>query len=29
MTSFLRCNKQKEKAHREMHFYGIETSKML
>ena len=29
MTSFLRWNKQKEKAHREMHFYGIETNEML
>ena len=29
VTPFLRWNKQKDRARREMHFYGIETSKML
>ena len=28
-TQFLRWNKQKERARREMYFYDIETSKML
>ena len=29
VAPFVRWNKQKERARREMHFYGIESSKML
>ena len=29
ITPFLRLNKQKERGRCEMHFYGLETSKML
>ena len=29
ITPFVKLNKYKEGAHREMHFYGIESSKML
>ena len=29
VTPFLRWNKKRERACHEMHFYGIETSKML